>query len=103
MENERLKRLAARLITEGLRRSAAIKEEGVRERRLADLMPKADREALRISAAGKIQRAARIRQLCGRLAAAHGIGPKRTGRGLQPRPALMKKVTMAKKEVAYER
>ncbi len=82
MEKEKLKRTAARLVADGLRRSAALCGEANRERRLAELLPNPEREALRLSAVGKFQKAASIRRLTGRMAAAHGIGPKRTGRGI---------------------
>lgn len=87
MEKEMIKRLAARLVAQGLRRAEGLSGQAFRERRLAELLPAPDQQVLKMAAAAKFQKAARIRQLCGRLAAAHNIGPKRTGRRLAPRPA----------------
>lgn len=103
MDKERIKQIAARMVLDGLRRSAALTSEAWREYRLAQMLPRWEAEALRISAAGKFHRAARIEQLCGRLAAAHGIGQKRTGRGGRPRPVQMKSTTMVTRKVAYAR
>ncbi len=94
MEKEMIRRLVARLVVQGLRRAAALCGEARRQRRLAELMPASDKEVLRMSAAAKLRKAARIRQLCGRLAAAHGIGPKRTGRRLAPRPDQQRKYNL---------
>ena len=104
MEKEMIRRLATRLVFQGLRRAEAMSGEAWRERRLAELLPTPDKEALKMSATAKFQKAARIRQLCGRLAAAHDIGPKRTGRGLRPRPAQKENSTaVLTRKVAYAR
>jgi hypothetical protein len=104
MEKEMLKGLAARMVADGLRRAEVMSGEAWRQKRLADLMPDPERNAAKLAAEEMLQRAARIRQLVGRLAAAHDIGPKRTGRGLAPRPAQQKSSTaVLKGKVAYAR
>lgn len=102
MIENRLRRIAARMVADGLRRAAVLRKEARDERRMADLMSASQGAALRYSAIAKVQKAGRMEQLCGRLAAAHGIGPKRTGRGLRPRPALKKDIKL-KGTVAYAR
>jgi hypothetical protein len=104
MEKEMLRSLAARMVTDGLRRAEVMSGEAWRQRRLADLMPDPERLATKLAADEMLQRAARIRQIAGRLAAAHDIGPKRTGRRLAPRPAQQKSSTaVLKGKVAYAR
>ncbi len=101
MEKDVLKRVAARCVAQGLKRAAALSGDAWRDRRLSEMMPNPDRQALRISAANKFQKAERIRQLCGRLAAAHGICPKR----IRPRMAAPtgneKKATMMERRVTH--
>jgi hypothetical protein len=103
VEKEKLKRLAARLVAEGFRKAECLSKEAWRERRMADLLPEPDKEALQIQAAAKFEYAARVRQLCGRLAAAHDIGPKRTGQGSRPRPVQRNSTAVLKRKVAYAR
>jgi hypothetical protein len=104
MEKEMLKRLAARLVAQGLRRAEGLSGEAWRQMRLAELLPAAERKAAKLEANDKLQRAARMRQLAGRLAAAHGIGPKRNGRRLAPRPVQKRSSTaVLGKKVAYAR
>ena len=103
MEKEMLKSLAARMVTDGLRRAEVMSGEAWRQRRLADLMPDPERNAAKLAADEMLQKAARIRQIAGRLAAAHDIGPKRTGRGVRPRPAQTKSTAVLTRKVAYAR
>lgn len=103
MEKEMLKRLAARLVAQGLRRAEALSGEAWRQRRLAELMPAEERKAAKMAAHEMLQKAARMRQIAGRLAAAHGIGPKGNGRGMRPRPLQTKSTTVLTRKVAYAR
>jgi hypothetical protein len=104
MEKEMLRSLAARMVTDGLRRAEVMSGEAWRQRRLADLMPDPERNAAKLAADEMLQKAARIRQIAGRLAAAHDIGPKGNGRGVRPRPLQQKSSTaVLKGKVAYAR
>ena len=86
MEKEQLRNLAAKLVADGLKRAAVISGQAWQERRMAELLPRPEAADLRYSATAKFLKASRLRQLCGRLAAAHGISQKETGQGLRPRP-----------------
>lgn len=105
MKKEELRQHAARLVAEGFRRAAALTTEAVRDRRMADMVPGIEGDILRMQAAAKWKRAARTRQLCGRLAAAHDIGTKKTGAGQAPRPVVSSARRAAsatnKRRVAY--
>jgi hypothetical protein len=103
MEKEMLRSLAARMVTDGLRRAEVMSGEAWRQRRLADLMPDPERNAAKLAADEMLQKAARIRQITGRLAAAHDIGPKRNGRGVRPRPNQKSSTAVLKGKVAYAR
>ena len=82
MSPEKLKREAQRLVTEGLKRSAALNREAFKDRRMANLMIKHEADGLIQSARIKFRRAARMRSLCGRMAAQHGIALNANGRGV---------------------
>lgn len=104
MERERLKALAESLISDGLKQAEILCSEAWKDRRMAESMPKEDRLALKIEVMKKFHRAERIRQLCVRLAVAHGIGHEKTGRGWTPRPVgAVKTTTIVRRKVSHAR
>ena len=103
MEMEVLKQTAERCVAEGLRRASVLSGDAWRDRRLSEMMPNPEREALRNAAANKFQKAESIRQLCRRMANQHGIGKKATGRGWLPRPVMMKRVTVTERRITNAR
>lgn len=86
MSPEKLKRQAQRLVTEGLKRSAALNREAWRDRRMARMMRRHEANGLINSSRIKFQRAKRLRGFCDRMAAQHGILQNANGRGVAPRP-----------------
>jgi hypothetical protein len=80
---EQLRAVAARMVTDGLRRAEALSGEAWQEKRLAAMMKGPDSMALHGTADGKLKKAARIRHMCVLIGAAHGIGPKKIGRERQ--------------------
>ena len=94
MTKQRLREIARREVAATLRRATVLDGEAKRDKCLARMMPtgeaqSARRQAMgkaqsaRRQAMGKAQRARRLRQIAGRLAAAHHIG-NRSGRGGHP-------------------
>jgi len=81
---EQLRAVAARMVTDGLRRAEALTGEGWQDKRLAAMMKGHDALALHAVADGKFQKAARIRRMCMLIGTTHGIGPKKIGRRLPP-------------------
>lgn len=81
---EKIREIAARLVLDGLKKSAALNQEAWQEYRMAIMMNRHEGSAQHKAAHLKFQRAARILALCGKLAAAHGVGPKANGRGCRP-------------------
>ncbi len=80
MEKEKLKQIAAREITAGIRRAAVLRQQAEDEINVSRLMPDGTRIAMHLNAQQKKSRAKRIMQIVGRLAIAHGITPNRKGR-----------------------
>ena len=101
MDKATIRCLAARMVAQGLRKASALTSEARREQHMAGLLPAKDGCTLMMSAEAKLKKAQRMEQICGRLAAAHNIGPKGTGRGLQPRPDRKTSTAVLKVKVAH--
>ena len=84
MSPEKIKRTAERLVSDGLKRSAALTQDAWRDFYMAKMMTKHEANGLFNTARTKFKRAASMNKLCGRIAAQHGITPKANGRGWSP-------------------
>ena len=82
MSPEKLKKTAERLVSDGLKKSAALNQAAWRDFYMAKMMTKHEANGLFNTAMGKFKRAKSINKLCGRMAAQHGITPNANGRGV---------------------